>query len=96
MSLLAFPDSFEYLCYGSTAIIIIFTLTERQNLTKAGNDFSRQILTTKVHPRTVRVIEAPPPAVIYNLIIGGVLTSWWSLYVISVVCQIGDLSIITF
>ena len=38
MSSLAFSDSFEYLCYGSTAI-------------------RRQILTTKVDPRAVRVIN---------------------------------------
>ena len=29
MSLLALSDSFEYLCYGSAAIINIFTLTVR-------------------------------------------------------------------
>ena len=29
MSQLAFSDSLEYLCYGSTAIINIFTLTVR-------------------------------------------------------------------
>ena len=44
MSYLALSDPFEYLCYGSMAIINIFTLTLR-GLT----------LTTKVNPRTVRV-----------------------------------------
>ena len=49
MSYLDVSDSFEYLCYGSTAIINSFTLYS------AGIDFSRQILTTKVYPRAVRV-----------------------------------------
>ena len=49
-------NSFEYLCYGSTAIITSFTLYS------VGIDFSHQILTSiddrfwrLVDPRTVRV-----------------------------------------
>ena len=42
MSYSAISHSFEYLCYGSTAIINSFTLYS------AGIDFSRQILSTKV------------------------------------------------
>ena len=51
MSYLALSASFEYLCYGSTAIINILILTAR------GSTFvcRRQILTTKVDPRAVRV-----------------------------------------
>ena len=41
-------ESFEYLCYGSTASRNILILTE-------SDVFRRQILTTKVGPRTVRV-----------------------------------------
>ena len=49
MSYSALSDSFEYLCYGSTAIRNISTLYS------AGVDFRRQHLTTKVYPRAVRV-----------------------------------------
>ena len=50
MSSSALSDSFEYLCYGSAAIRNIFTRTVR------GSDvYRRQILTTKVGPRAVRV-----------------------------------------
>ena len=42
MSLLALSDSFEYLCYGSTKIKNIFTLTVRG---------STLVVTTKVDPR---------------------------------------------
>ena len=49
MSELALSDSFEYLCYGYTTIISIFTLTAESDV------YGRQILTTKVDPRAVRV-----------------------------------------
>ena len=49
MSYLALFDSFEYLCYGSTAICNIFYSYS------AGIDFRRQNLTTKVEPRAVSV-----------------------------------------
>ena len=55
MSWLALPDSFEYLCYRSTASINIFYSYS------AGINFSCQNLTstdvgmTEVDPRTVRV-----------------------------------------
>ena len=45
MSYSALPDSFEYLCYGATMIINIFTFTARgltlgrQNLTSADVKF---------------------------------------------------------
>ena len=45
MSSLDLSNSFEYLCYGSMAIKIMYSYS-------AGIDFSRQ---TKVDPRTVRV-----------------------------------------
>ena len=49
--LVTFSDSFEYLCYGSTNIINMFTLTvQRSTLV-----YRRQILTSKVDPRAVRV-----------------------------------------
>ena len=54
MSYLDLCDSFEYLCYGSNAIINIFTLTAR-GLTLESDVYRRQILTTKVDPRTVKV-----------------------------------------
>ena len=48
MSSLALSDSFEYLCYGSTAITNIFTF-----------DFSRQDLTsTDVRSRQLKSIPA--------------------------------------
>ena len=59
MSLFALSDSFEYLCYGSTATINIFTLTVRDRLQASESDvYRRQILTTKVGPLTVRVRAA--------------------------------------
>ena len=51
MSQLALSDSFEYLCHESTTIRKIFTLTVRGSTL----DYRRQILTTKVDPRAVRV-----------------------------------------
>ena len=48
MSQSSLSDSFEYLCYGSTIILYILTMTVR------GSHFSRQNLTTKVDPRTIR------------------------------------------
>ena len=50
MPWLAFSDSFEYLCYGSTTIINMFTLTARGSILDR-----RQILTSKVDPRGVSV-----------------------------------------
>ena len=49
MSLLAFSNSFEYLCYGSTAITNIFYSYS------VGIDFSRQNLTSTVDPGAVKV-----------------------------------------
>ena len=51
MSYLALSDSFEYLCYGSTAIRNIHDLTVRRSIL----DVRRQIPTTIVDPRAVRV-----------------------------------------
>ena len=47
MSYLAFSDSFEYLCYGSTAIINIFTFTDFDDDSRAVrvNIVNRDILT---------------------------------------------------
>ena len=52
MSLLALSVSFEYLCYVSMIIINIFTLTVHGS---TSDVYRRQILATKVDPRTVRV-----------------------------------------
>ena len=53
MSQLYLSDLFEYLCYRSTAIINISI-----NISySAGIDFRRQILTSKIDPRAVRVKE---------------------------------------
>ena len=52
MSSLPFSDSFEYICYGSTDIINSFTLTLRGLILDV---YRRQILTTKVDPRAVKV-----------------------------------------
>ena len=49
MYYLALCDSFEYLCYGSTAIINIFTLPVR------GSTLRRQILMSKVNARAVGI-----------------------------------------
>ena len=49
---LAPPNSFEYLCYGSTVIINIFTFTVRGSTL---SDVYRRQLLSKVDPRTVRV-----------------------------------------
>ena len=49
MSQLAHSDLFEYLCYGSMTIRIIFYSYS------AGIDFRHQNLTTKIDPRTVSV-----------------------------------------
>ena len=52
----ALSDSFEYLCYGSTATINIFTPTVRGSTLVCESDVYRhQILMTKVGPRTVKV-----------------------------------------
>ena len=57
MSQLALSGSFEYpgLCYWSTAIINILILTVRGST--YSDVYRRQILTTKVDPRAVRVIN---------------------------------------
>ena len=57
MSQLALSDSFEYLSDGSTTIRNIFTLTvSYYPLQSSESDvYRRQILTTKVDPRAVRV-----------------------------------------
>ena len=56
MSSLAISDSFEYLCYGSKAIRNIFTLTVQDRHWSTECDvYRRQILSTKVDPRVVRV-----------------------------------------
>ena len=56
MSWLALSDSFEYLCYGSTAIGIFLLLQCGDQLQLSESDvYRRQILTTKVNSRTVRV-----------------------------------------
>ena len=55
MSSSVLSDSFEYLCYGSTAIINIVTLSVRDRLYTSESDVYRwQALMTKVDPRTVR------------------------------------------
>ena len=60
MSSLALSDSFEYLCFGSTAIIYIkyiyniLTLSVRRQSSES-DVYRRQILTTKVDPRTAMV-----------------------------------------
>ena len=56
MSQLALSDSFEYLCYGSAVIRNIFILTVRGlTLVVTICVYRRQILTTKVYPRAVRI-----------------------------------------
>ena len=66
MTLLALSHSFEYICYGSTAIENIFTLTVWGStldvrmilMTKVdpqSDIYRRQILMTKVDPRILRV-----------------------------------------
>ena len=56
MSQLALSASFEYVCYGSTAIIICFSYFG------AGIDYVRHILTSKDGPRTERFRVNPYPA----------------------------------
>ena len=54
MSQLALPDSFEYLCYGSTAIRNILLFQYGDRLKSSQSDvYGRQILTTKVDPHAV-------------------------------------------
>ena len=48
MSQLAPSASFDYLCYGSTTITNMFTI-------EVWGFYRRQILTSKVDPRAVRV-----------------------------------------
>ena len=57
MSQLDLSDSFEYLCYGSTAIInISYSYSAGIDFKSTESDFyRRQILRTKVDPRTARV-----------------------------------------
>ena len=52
---LALSDSFEYLFYGSTAGINMFTLTVRRSTLVVRIVYRRQIPTTKVVPRAARV-----------------------------------------
>ena len=57
MSLLALPASFEYLCYGSTAITNILILPVRGSsldVTILRQLYGRQILTSKDGPRAER------------------------------------------
>ena len=56
MSRLPPSDSFEYLCYGSTANINIFTLTVRGWTLDV---YRRQNLMSKADPRTVKVNPSP-------------------------------------
>ena len=56
MPSLALPDSFEYLCYVPTTITKNVILTVRRSTLGVRSDvYRRQILTTKVDPRTIRV-----------------------------------------
>ena len=56
MSQLAVSASFEYLCYGSTAIKNILILSVRNRLyTSESHVYKRQILTYKDGPRAERV-----------------------------------------
>ena len=60
MSQLALFASFEYVCYGPTTIINSFILTVLGStlyfrITSESDVYRRQILTSKVDPRTVRV-----------------------------------------
>ena len=58
LSQLALSDSFEYLCYGSTAIRNIFTLTVRRS--SLDIDFRRENLkSTDVRLRRLKSISAP-------------------------------------
>ena len=55
MSYSVLSDSFEYLCYGSTAIINIVSLSVHDRLYTSESDVYRcQVLTYKDDPRTVR------------------------------------------
>ena len=67
MSSSALADSFEYICYGSTANrpINIFTVTAR-GLTSESDVYRRQILTSKVDPRAVRVKPLLTIIVVFN------------------------------
>ena len=55
MSWLALTASFEYLCYGSTTIIIVTLTVQESTLDSESDVYRRQILTSKVDPPTVRV-----------------------------------------
>ena len=60
MSWLALSDSFEYLCYGSTAIINIFSLTVwGSTLDVSICVYIRQIMTSKVDSRKGDTIQSP-------------------------------------
>ena len=56
MSYLTFSASFEYLCYGSTAVRSIYIFFKREDrLYKSESDvYRRQILAYKVDPRAER------------------------------------------
>ena len=56
--MLVISNSFEYLCYGSTATIKTFTLTVRGSTRGSKSEsgiYKRQILTSKDGPCTARV-----------------------------------------
>ena len=53
MSQLALFDSFEYLCEESAVIVNILVLAMRESTLDVV--YRRQILTSKVDPRTVRI-----------------------------------------
>ena len=56
MSYSAVSDSFEYLCYGPTAITNILLPQCGNRLESSESDvYRRQILTTKLYPRAARV-----------------------------------------
>ena len=55
MSLLALPTLFEYLCYGSTAIVNILFLQCGDRHYTSESESKDVILTYKNGPRTVRV-----------------------------------------
>ena len=79
MSWSALSDSFEYLCYGSTPIINIFTLrptVRGSNLVvrmrrQITDVYRRQILKTKVIPRThiylKKIFFLSPQKYIFNV-----------------------------
>ena len=56
ISYLALHGSFEYLCYGSTVILIVLLFQcVDQHQTSESEGYRRLILTSEVDPRTVTV-----------------------------------------